>query len=190
MLDIREVNARPLAARRTTTTTTAPHSRHTAAMNESDDPMPDECLRVVCLCADWCGVCRDYRATFDSASATFGTRAEFSWIDIEDEYHFDLGSDDGSRLYSDDKLVIDNEGVHAPERVKGSEVLTRGVHKIRVTYFHGPRFSVALVLGVARGKEQFKLFRTRDFQPPKDGQELMPGEIRKIKKGTRPIGAL
>ncbi len=112
------------------------------------------------------------------------------WIDIEDEYHFDLGSDDGSRLYLDDKLVIDNEGIHAPERVKGSAVLTRGVHKIRVTYFQGPRFSVALVLGVARGKEQFKLFRTRDFQPPKDGQELMPGEIRKIKKGTRPIGAL
>lgn len=85
MLDIREVNARPLAARRTTTTTTAPHSRHTAGMNESDDPMPDERLRVVCLCADWCGVCRDYRATFDSASATFGARAEFSWIDIEDD---------------------------------------------------------------------------------------------------------
>jgi len=54
-------------------------------MNVSDDPMPGERLRVVCLCADWCGVCRDYRATFDSASASFGARAEFSWIDIEDD---------------------------------------------------------------------------------------------------------
>ena len=23
-------------------------------------------LDVVCLCAEWCGTCRDYRATFDA----------------------------------------------------------------------------------------------------------------------------
>ena len=44
-----------------------------------------ERLRVVCLCAGWCGVCRDYRATFDRASAAFGKAAEFGWLDIEDD---------------------------------------------------------------------------------------------------------
>jgi thioredoxin 1 len=42
-------------------------------------------LRVVCLCAAWCGVCRDYAAVFDQAAAVFGTQAEFTQLDIEDE---------------------------------------------------------------------------------------------------------
>jgi thiol-disulfide isomerase/thioredoxin len=44
---------------------------------------PAETL-VACLCAQWCGACRAYRATFDSLSAQFGQHA-FLWIDIEDE---------------------------------------------------------------------------------------------------------
>ncbi len=47
--------------------------------------MSDEALRVVCLCAGWCGVCRDYRAVFDAAAADAGTAAAFTWVDIEDE---------------------------------------------------------------------------------------------------------
>ncbi|HZT56582.1 MAG TPA: thioredoxin domain-containing protein [Burkholderiaceae bacterium] len=45
----------------------------------------NDALRVVCLCAGWCGVCRDYRATFDAAAASFGARAAFAWFDIEDD---------------------------------------------------------------------------------------------------------
>jgi len=47
--------------------------------------MNDETLHVLCLCAGWCGVCRDYRATFDNALASFGDRAVFRWFDIEDD---------------------------------------------------------------------------------------------------------
>ena len=42
-------------------------------------------MRVVCLCAQWCGVCRDYTALFEQVSADFGGAAEFAWVDIEDE---------------------------------------------------------------------------------------------------------
>jgi thioredoxin 1 len=52
-------------------------------MSEASDE--SETLRVLCLCAGWCGVCRDYRATFDAAAASFGRRALFRWIDIEDD---------------------------------------------------------------------------------------------------------
>ncbi|MBA4112841.1 MAG: thiol reductase thioredoxin [Verminephrobacter sp.] len=39
---------------------------------------------VVCLCADWCGTCRDYRALFDALAPAYpGVR--FVWVDIEDE---------------------------------------------------------------------------------------------------------
>ncbi|ART48644.1 thioredoxin family protein [Acidovorax carolinensis] len=39
---------------------------------------------AVCLCANWCGTCRDYRPLFDElARAHPGVR--FEWVDIEDE---------------------------------------------------------------------------------------------------------
>ena len=41
-------------------------------------------LWVVCLCAAWCGVCRDYRALFDDVAAIH-PRARFVWVDVEDE---------------------------------------------------------------------------------------------------------
>ena len=40
---------------------------------------------VACLCAEWCDSCRDYRAVFATLAARFAARADFIWIDIEDE---------------------------------------------------------------------------------------------------------
>ena len=39
---------------------------------------------MVCLCAQWCGTCRDYRALFDRLAHEHPS-ARFVWIDIEDE---------------------------------------------------------------------------------------------------------
>ena len=39
---------------------------------------------VMCLCAEWCGVCRDYREGFEALAAGRSDIA-FHWIDIEDE---------------------------------------------------------------------------------------------------------
>jgi thiol-disulfide isomerase/thioredoxin len=43
-----------------------------------------EPLLVACLCAQWCGTCKDYFALFNSLHADF-PGATFRWIDIEDE---------------------------------------------------------------------------------------------------------
>ena len=40
-------------------------------------------LWVACLCADWCGSCREYRERFEQVGRSF-PGAEFVWIDIED----------------------------------------------------------------------------------------------------------
>jgi thiol-disulfide isomerase/thioredoxin len=42
-------------------------------------------LLVACLCAAWCGSCREYRATFDALGDGFGGEADFVWVDVEDE---------------------------------------------------------------------------------------------------------
>ncbi len=47
-----------------------------------DAPPP---LLVACLCAQWCGTCRDYRATFEAAIAALGGTGRGAWIDIEDD---------------------------------------------------------------------------------------------------------
>ena len=44
---------------------------------------PDELL-VACLCAQWCGTCRDYQPMFEQLQTEFAN-AKFVWIDIEDE---------------------------------------------------------------------------------------------------------
>jgi hypothetical protein len=49
-------------------------------------------------------------------------------------YVFRLHSDDGSYLYIDDALVIDNDGKHAPESRSGRVVLAVGEHRILVRY--------------------------------------------------------
>lgn len=42
-------------------------------------------LDVVCLCAQWCGNCRDYRPLFDAMRERFADAAALAWIDIEDQ---------------------------------------------------------------------------------------------------------
>jgi thioredoxin 1 len=39
---------------------------------------------VACLCAAWCGACRDYRPLFEALANEFAT-TRFVWIDIEDQ---------------------------------------------------------------------------------------------------------
>lgn len=39
---------------------------------------------VACLCAQWCGVCGDYRARFVALQAKY-PELRFLWIDVEDE---------------------------------------------------------------------------------------------------------
>ncbi|MFI1249935.1 ricin-type beta-trefoil lectin domain protein [Streptomyces anulatus] len=49
---------------------------------------------------------------------------------------FRLASDDGSRLYVDDKLVIDHDGLHGSDLPKdGTVSLTAGVHSLRIEHF-------------------------------------------------------
>ena len=45
---------------------------------------PGHSVWVVCLCADWCGLCRDYRHTFASIAARYPA-FKFAWLDIEDQ---------------------------------------------------------------------------------------------------------
>jgi len=42
-------------------------------------------LLVACLCAAWCGTCRDYAPLLSELGRSVGTPLQTRWIDIEDE---------------------------------------------------------------------------------------------------------
>jgi hypothetical protein len=79
-------------------------------------------------------------------------------------YQFRLLSDDGSKLYIDSILVIDNDGTHAPASKTGEIYLSPGIYPIRVDYFQGPRMQIALQLFVTLPGEEEKLFDLEDFE--------------------------
>ena len=47
-------------------------------------PTPTPHLLVACLCADWCGACREYKPRFEQLQAAF-PGVLFVWVDVEDE---------------------------------------------------------------------------------------------------------
>jgi outer membrane protein OmpA-like peptidoglycan-associated protein len=93
----------------------------------------------------------DYKGTFFAATAA--------------RYDFHLTSDDGSKLLIDGRQVIDNDGVHPQQRVDGSVDLEAGTHSMRLQYFQGPRFGIALVLEVSVGGGPLQTFDAHAASP-------------------------
>lgn len=50
----------------------------------SDTAASTPSLLLVCLCAQWCGVCRDYRSRFEQVRAQY-PQAQCLWVDVEDQ---------------------------------------------------------------------------------------------------------
>lgn len=48
-------------------------------------------LVVVALCAEWCGVCREFRQQWDGHDFSKSTDVSYHWVDIEDRQ--DLAGD-------------------------------------------------------------------------------------------------
>lgn len=79
-------------------------------------------------------------------------------ITIPGVYTFKLTSDDGSWLYTDDILVIDNGGYHVKKSVTATALLEKGKHRIMIKYFD------------RKGGAVFKL----SWIPPGGSEEKMP----------------
>lgn len=54
-----------------------------------------------------------------------------------EKYKIYLGSDDGSRLYLDDKVIVVNDGDHGFEEKMAEAILEKGLHKIKIEYYQG-----------------------------------------------------
>ena len=83
-------------------------------------------------------------------------------VDISGSYTFCLFSDDGSKLYINGTLVVDNDGIHPPQPCRGSIMLDAGPHPVEIHYFQGPQHEIAL---------QWL------YQPPDSWERIVPPEL-------------
>ncbi|MCB9876356.1 MAG: alpha-L-fucosidase [Planctomycetes bacterium] len=51
-------------------------------------------------------------------------------------YRFALSSDDGSKLWIDGKVVVDNDGLHGATEQRGEVALAKGLHQLEVVWFN------------------------------------------------------
>jgi hypothetical protein len=126
-----------------------------------------------------------------------GVTDRFEWFAIDysgyfyvgnpGTYRFLLASDDGSKLYIDNKRMIDNDGLHPIQLEQCSITLKGGIHHIRISYFQGPRDYVALILAVARPGEDFRIFSTNEFSPPRNPADWKYGDPNNL-PGNDPAG--
>lgn len=60
------------------------------ALTDFSNTAADDRLWVACLCAEWCGACREYRPLFEQVAQAH-PQFRFAWVDIED--HADIADD-------------------------------------------------------------------------------------------------
>ena len=82
------------------------------------------------------GECSGFDLTLASRGEDYAMRFEgYFKANVDGEYRFWLNSDDGSQLWLDGKLVVNNDGVHAPKTATGAAKLTKGMHQLEVGFF-------------------------------------------------------
>lgn len=96
-------------------------------------------------------------------------------IQKEDSYVFRLISDDGSHLYIDDKLVIDNGGSHAFQAIDGETYLKSGKHPIKVEFVQGGGDAAVSLQWIDKKINKFKIVPEEILSySPKDFIESKP----------------
>ena len=84
-------------------------------------------------------------------------------IEERDNYVIRLVSDDGSRLYLDDQLLIDNDGLHGPEPRDSELILEAGPHPIRVEFFQAGGGAALSLQWAKHGDDGFSVIPNEVF---------------------------
>jgi alpha-L-fucosidase len=102
------------------------------------------------------GVATDFSLANQSKDEKFAIDYQgFINIPADEVYTFSLSSDDGSLLYIDEVLAVDNDGLHGAGAKTATLALGKGLHSIRVSFFEKSGGN-SLSLQWKYGKEPFK----------------------------------
>ena len=70
------------------------------------------------------------------------------------QYTFYVTSDDGSKLWIDGKVLVENDGIHAPQEKSGAVKLNAGEHTFALSYFNGGAGAELSVVWQEAGKSK------------------------------------
>lgn len=87
----------------------------------------------------------------------------FFKTDTTGNYTFRLLSDDGSKLFIDNTLIINNDGLHSAVSKSGNIFLNNSVHEAKILYFQGPRYQLALQLFWSLNNSKEQIFPGSNF---------------------------
>ena len=124
---------------------------------------------------------RTERGDFGEATDEFITHVDgFLEIPADGTYEFQLISDDGSRLFINDKVVVDHDGLHGSTEMEGKVELTKGRHKLFVEHFENGGGEQLTLNWRPPGAEAFALVPNESLRAPK-------GEVRVTSPGNKKI---
>jgi len=94
----------------------------------------------------------------------FALTAEgYLFLDKDDNILLQLASDDGSRLYLDNQLLIDNDGPHGMDPKDAEVAIRAGYHPIRIEYFQGGGGRGLSLKWARTGTPEFKVVPESNF---------------------------
>ena len=77
----------------------------------------------------------------------------------DDVYTFKLLSDDGSMLYLNGEVIVDNDGAHGPREKIGQKALAKGLHTLNAKYFDHNGGTLRLVVCDSKGSVIDSIYR-------------------------------
>jgi hypothetical protein len=102
---------------------------------------------------------------------------------------FYLTTDDGSGLYVDGELVIDNWGHHPPVEKSAEVRLTAGLHEIRVDYYENYGWASAKLEYQPEGGEKTLDLPVTVFPPESGGRKLRAIQVDRLGNTSEPSPA-
>ena len=118
----------------------------------SADPASDAPW-VVCLCAEWCGTCRDYRPLFEQVARAH-PQLRFAWVDIED--HADIADEFDVETFPT-VLVAGAEGTRfLGPLLPNTQTLTRVLTALAPGHDAAPEVDT-LLAAIERAPDQFQV---------------------------------
>ena len=126
------------------------------------------------LTPDATGTCETFTLAVAKRKGDFALRFRgVISVPTDGDYKFYTSSDDGTRLYIDEKVVVENGGIHPDQERSAPVKLTRGDHTITVLYFDGG------------GQTAMKI----GWKPPGGNQEAIPAKLLSHEgQPMRPLG--
>ena len=99
------------------------------------------------------------------------TASGYLYLEKDDNILLQLASDDGSRLYLDNQLLIENDGPHGMDPKEAEVALRAGYHPLQIDYFQGGGGRGLQLKWARPGSPEFKIIPESNFTHKKSEKD-------------------